>query len=456
MRVLIIGGSHGGIATARHLKKINPSVEVIIIEQSNVLGYIGSSLNLYLENYVPSLEACRTTSPSQLLTEGINVMIHSKVTKVNAKEKTIVVTMQDDETRIEDTIAYDYLVLAMGSSQYQTSFSKEMEAQVTNFKSLPQAKQAAKTLLASQKIVIIGAGLIGFELAETLSQLNKEVVLLDRMNRGLFRYFDDEITEILLKDLPANVQLKLNSNVQSIEVDERNHFKGVRLNHDDFIEGDALIYAINPRPNIDLVADIVDVRSDGTIETNEFMQTSDPFIYAVGDLVSVYFSQSNTPSYIPLVTNAYRTGIIAATNLLLDVKIPFPTVQRTIASELFSSYLASTGINEDEAPYYGLVVESVSKTYFKSALFGLDESFELTLKFVFDRKTHEILGGQLISNHEKALELINTLSSLVTKKTTLDEILTMDFYFNPKFSNPLHFFNDLALEGILKVNQANV
>lgn len=452
MRVLIIGGSHGGIATARHLKKINPSVEVIIIERSNVLGYIGSSLNLYLEKYVPSLEVCRTTSPSQLLTEGINVMIHSEVTKVNSADKTIVVTMRDIDTIIEDIISYDYLVLAMGSSQYQTSFSEEMEAQVTNYKSLPQAKKAAETLKSSQKIIIIGAGLIGFELAETLSQMNKEVVLLDRMNRGLFRYFDDEITSILLQDLPPNVKLKLNSNVQAIEVDEKNHFKGVQLAHGDFIEGDVLIYAINPRPNIELVADIVTVHSDGTIETNEYMQTSDPFIYAVGDLVSVYFSQSNTPSYLPLVTNAYRTGIIAATNILLDVKIPFPVVQRTIASELFSSYLASTGINEDEAPYYGLSVQSVSKTYRQSALFGLDPDFELTLKFVFDCKTKELLGGQLIANREKSLELINTLSGLITKKTTLDEILTMDFYFNPKLSNPLHFFNDLALEGILKIN----
>lgn len=453
MRVLIIGGSHGGIATARHLKKINPSVEVIIIEQSNVLGYIGSSLNLYLEKYVPTLEVCRTTSPSQLLIEGINVMIHSKVTAVCPESKSITVTMQDGETKIEDTISYDFLVLAMGSSQYQTSFSEEMEDQVTNYKSLSQAKKAAVTLEASQKVIIIGAGLIGFELAETLSQMNKEVILLDRMNRGLFRYFDDEITSILLRDLPANVQLKLNRNVQSVEIDKNNHFKGVQLTHDDLIEGDALIYAINPRPNIELVADIVSVNADGTIETNEYMQTSDPFIYAVGDLVSVYFSQSNTPSYIPLVTNAYRTGIIAATNILLDVKIPFPVVQRTIASELFAYYLASTGINEDEAPYYGLSVQSVSKTYEKSALFSLETDFEITIKFVFDRHSKQLLGGQIISNHEKSLELINTLSGLITKQTTLDEMLTMDFYFNPKFSNPLHFFNDLALEGILKVNR---
>ena len=84
-----------------------------------------------------------------------------------------------------------------------------------------------------------------------------------------------------------------------------------------------------------------------------------------------------------------------------------------------------------------------------TALFGKDDSFEMTLKFVFEQQTGRLVGGQLISNREKSLELINTLSALITSHVTLDAVLTMDFYFNPKFSNPVHFFNDLALEGIL-------
>lgn len=453
MRVLIIGGSHGGIATASHLKKINPSVEVIIIEQSSVLGYIGSSLNLYLEKYVEHLEDCRTTSPSELLTMGINVMINTKVTKIMPEKKQIKISMKNEELMITDVLTYDYLVLAMGSSQYQTSFSQEAEAKITNYKSLPQAKSAAETLEICQKVVIIGAGLIGLELAESLSLLDKQVIIIDRMNRSLFRYFDDEVTSILLKDLPKNVELHLNSNVQKIVVDQNKHFKEVLINREKTITGDALIYAINPRPNIELVADLIDVNHDGTLKTNEYMQTSDPSIYAVGDLVSVFFSQTNVPSYIPLVTNAYRTGIIAATNILLDVKIPFPTVQRTVVSQLFGHYLGSTGINESEAPYFGFDVQSVAKTYNKASFIQEDLGFELTLKFIFDRTTKVLLGAQLLTNREAKLELINTLSALVTKHTTLDQILTMDFYFNPKFSNPLHFFNDLALEGILKQNK---
>lgn len=449
MRVLIIGGSHAGIATARHLKKINPSTEVILIEQSNVLGYIGSSLNLFMEKYVERLEDCRTISASELLSEGIHVMLQTKVTKIDEKNKTLYVLLENGETRVTDQLAYDSLVLAMGSSQYSTSFSQEGQDLLTNFKSLPQAKEAVKTLDESKKIVIIGAGLIGFELAETLSQLNKKVVLLDRMNQALFRYFDQEILAIFLANIPANVELKLNSNVESVHFDETNRFKGVYLSDNEFIQGDTIVYAINPRPNIDLVKDLLEINRDGTICTNEFLQTSDANIYAVGDLVSVFFNQQESMSYIPLVTNAYRTGMIAATNILLNEKRRLPVVQRTIASHLFDFYVASTGMNEEEAPYYGLNVASVTKTYTQSALFGKDDHFEMTLKFVFERESGQLVGGQLISNRQSSLELINTLSALITSRVTLDTILTMDFYFNPKFSNPVHFFNDLALEGIL-------
>lgn len=77
-----------------------------------------------------------------------------------------------------------------------------------------------------------------------------------------------------------------------------------------------VVYAVNPRPNVALVEDFLKLNLDGTVFTNEYLQTSDPAIYAIGDLVSIPFNHSDSSLYIPLVTNAYRTGIVAATNLL--------------------------------------------------------------------------------------------------------------------------------------------
>src|SRR5699024_2972876 len=182
----------------------------------------------------------------------------------------------------------------------------------------------------------------------------------------------------------------------------------------------------------------------------DYLQTADQAIYAVGDLVAVHFNIDCVPLYIPLVSNAYRTGIIAASNILLKEKIPLPKSQRTIVSELFNSYLASTGVNEVEAPYYGLKTQAVVKSYQNEGFFDQTDDFELTLKIVFDEDSKRLLGGQLMTNSRSQVELVNTLSALITMGADLYQLSTMDFYFNPKLSLPLNFLNDLALEGIIK------
>ncbi|MCF1685783.1 FAD-dependent oxidoreductase [Tetragenococcus halophilus] len=450
MRVVIIGGSHAGIAAARHLKKINPNIEVLILERSNVLGYIGSSLNLYLEGTIADLDEAKTATVSQLMSENINVFINTEAIDIDTEKKEVVALTKINQEQVKDYFSYDYLILAMGSSQYQTGFSLQSDREITNYKTLAQARQAVDTLNQVNKIAIIGAGLIGFELVETLTKLKKEIYLIDRMDNVLFRYFDEEITQKLLTKLPDNVHIILNSNVKEVQLDENERVSGIILTNGQTLSCDAVVFAINPRPNVSLVEDNLAVNMDGTITTNEYLQTSDSFIYAVGDLVSINFNETASSIYVPLVTNAYRSAMIAASNILLAEKIAFPKVQRTIVTELFGSYFASAGVNEEEAPYYGFKVASLTKTYTQQHLLVEKGNFELTLKLVFDAKSKQILGGQLVTNQREQVEMVNTLSSLITMQANLNQLSTMDFYFNPKLSLPLHFLNDLAMEALIK------
>lgn len=450
MRIIIIGGSHGGISTARHLRKINPKIEVIIIEKSNVLGYIASSLNLKLEQRINRLEDSKSVTAGELLSEGINVMLNSTVTAIDPKAKQISFMVSGQEDTDAEKIAYDYLVLAMGSSTFRSEFSAEIEENIITYKTIPQSKEALKKIEAADKIAIIGAGLIGFELAESLSRLKKEVYLIDRMDTLLFRYFDEEISTILAKDIPKNIHILLNSNVEAAKKNAQGKFIGIELSNGSFVPADVLVYAVNPRPNVELAEGVLTLNTDGTIATNEYLQTSDPFIYAVGDLVSIPFNHSESQLYIPLVTNAYRTGIVAATNILLPEKITFPKSQRTVVSKLFGFYLGSSGVNETEAPYYGFSVNSVIKTFHSQAFFDKDDLFEITIKLVYDKKSKIIMGGQVITNQQGSLEIINILATLINTQTTLLQLSTMDYFFNPTLSHPLHFLNQLALEGLIK------
>lgn len=303
-------------------------------------------------------------------------------------------------------------------------------------------------------MAIVGAGLIGFELAESLSGQQKAIHLIDRMDTLLFRYFDHEVAEILMERFPENLQIYLNSNVAHTIKDEKGEYQGIELSNGTQIQADVVVYAVNPRPNVALVEDFLKLNLDGTVFTNEYLQTSDPSIYAIGDLVSIPFNHSDSSLYIPLVTNAYRTGIVAATNVLANeqgtTKIPFPKMQRTVVSKLFGYFVSSSGINETEAPYYGFEVDSVTQTFHSRTFFATDEDFEVTLKLIFDQQTKIIMGGQIITSDRGSLEIINTISTLINSKTSLHQLATMDYFFNPTISFPLHFLNQLALDGLLK------
>ncbi|WP_291291183.1 FAD-dependent oxidoreductase [Enterococcus sp.] len=454
MRIVIIGGSHAGIAAARHLKQMDRKIEVIIIEKSNVLGYIASSLNLVLEGYIEHLEDSRTVTASELLSEGINVMLNSRVVAITAAEKTISFETSTASCIEKDTIAYDSLILAMGSSNFRNAFTEEVKEYITTYKTIGQSREALHKVQEAQKVAIVGAGLIGFELAESLSGQEKEVFLIDRMDTLLFRYFDQEISQILIKRFPENLQIYLNSSVVAAKQGAAGELEGIELANGTFLPADIVVYAVNPRPNVDLVADFLKLNPDGTIDTNEFLQTSDPNIYAIGDLVSIPFNHSDSALYVPLVTNAYRTGIVAATNILSANKIPFPKMQRTVVSKLFGYYVSSSGINETEAPYYGFDVDSVTRTFHSRSFFETETDFEVTLKLVFDRHSRVIMGGQIITSDRGSLEIINTVSTLITAYMTLDQLATMDYFFNPTISFPLHFLNQLAIEGLLKTHKS--
>jgi NADPH-dependent 2,4-dienoyl-CoA reductase/sulfur reductase-like enzyme len=454
MRIVIIGGSHAGIAAARHLKKVDPKVDVIIIEKSSVLGYVASSLNLVLEGYIQRLEDSKTATASELLSEGINVMLNSEVTKIFPQEQTVHFVTSTESYQQEDEVSYDGLILAMGSSTFRSEFVSDVEAHITTYKTIGQSKQALEKIENAQTVAIVGAGLIGFELAESLSGQQKAVHLIDRMDTLLFRYFDHEIAKILMERFPKNLQIYLNSNVAHTIKNEKGDYQGIELSNGTKIQADVVVYAVNPRPNVALVEDFLKLNLDGTVSTNEYLQTSDPAIYAIGDLVSIPFNHSDSSLYIPLVTNAYRTGIVAATNLLANergtTKIPFPKMQRTVVSKLFGYFVSSSGINETEAPYYGFEVDSVTQTFHSRTFFATDEDFEVTLKLIFDQQTKVIMGGQIITSDRGSLEIINTISTLINSKTTLHQLATMDYFFNPTISFPLHFLNQLALDGLLK------
>lgn len=440
MRVVIIGASHAGISAAKQLKGVDPSIEVVLIERTHSLAYLASTLHLVLAERLDDLKEGHQTSINELITLGIHVMLDTQVVEIEAKTHQLRFSSLEGSS---ETLTYDKLILAMGSTQ--PNIPIELEAgEITTYKSYKEATQALKEFEQVDQVAIIGAGLIGLELADALKE-KKEVVLIDRMNDVLFRYFDVELTQMIKRHLTKQTRMYLGETIQTIVQDTQTGTQEIVLTGQT-IQTQAIVYAVNPRPSIELVKDFLEITSDGTIRTDAYLRTSEPDIYAIGDLISLPFKNTQETSYIPLLSNAITTGLVAAQNIAFDNQLICPSVQRTVVSSFFDLHVASTGITQEEAPYYGISSFAYTKTFSPKSYLAKTDSPFVTLKLVYTKETNQLIGGQLLTNSSHYIEWIDLISLAINQETTISELAVMDFYFQPLFNEPIHPISQVALD----------
>ncbi len=450
MRIIIIGGSHAGTSAAGYLKQLKPTDEVILINENNKLGFIPSSINFIFEGSM-SDETIHTkdfTKKETLEELGISVLLDCQVTTILPAEKKI---LYSTSNKIKH-LSYDYLILAMGSAKFylpETNKTAE-DLKLLTYKSPSETASAYDKLANSQNIAIIGAGLIGLELASSLALLqNKEITIFEQMSRPLFRYFDEEITQILLEHKPDCLTFVFNKTFYQ----SKKKGKGIKLSFFDNTTktSDVAVLAINPKPNIAIVPSTVAVDFDKTINTNAYMQTTDPYIYAIGDLVKVPFSSAINKAYIPLISIARKTALIAASHIAGIPNIAIKPMERTIATKIFDYYLGSTGITATEAALQDFTIHTVTKNFQHYSDLPEYANFTLTIKIIFDKKSHLLLGAQLITNFREVLELINFFAQAVADQRKLEELLFHEQFYVPKLSADCDFVTETILVALQSI-----
>ncbi|MDA9471748.1 FAD-dependent pyridine nucleotide-disulfide oxidoreductase [Enterococcus sp. 5H] len=446
MKVVIIGGSHGGLQAAMTLKKLNSKIEVVLIEKRGELSYISSGIILKMNHLIDELDQARYTTLEQLIFQGVEVLLNTAVTKINSEKKTIICEESDERT-IE--VNYDKLILATGSNQFSTNMTLPSEDKVTVFKSYPSSVAVLEKLEQAQTISIVGGGYIGVELCDALKDKGKEIHLIESADSLLFRYVGKEISTIIEKKIEnAGIHLHLNESVIGFSDIENEPFITKTTNEE--IKNDYVVVAVNARPDTTLVKDRLELNANGTIRVDEYMQTSDPDIFAIGDVISYPVHNSYRKSFIPLVNNVVRSATVAAMNIL-GHSMKYTMTQKTTATKIFGCFIATTGLTEVEAVFEGIDVESIFLTL-PCQLPYLELQEEVSIKLVFEKGSHKLIGGQLMSEKD-ITQSINTLSLAIDKETTLEELVTMDFYFNPAINQPMGIISRAAYEFLIRKYQ---
>lgn len=437
MKVAVIGCTHAGTFATKQILAENPDAEVTVYEKNDVISFLSCGIALYLGGNVKDPQGLFYSSPDELSKLGATVLMKHNVTAIDNQAHTI--TVEDLESHDVVTTSYDKLVMTSGSWPVIPPIPGIDSDKVLLCKNWAHAQELFHRASNAKRIAVIGAGYIGAELAEAYSLKGHDVTLIDAQDRVMPKYFDSAFTDKIEDEYRAhNVQLALNQKVESFETTD----DGVTITTDkEAIDVDLAVLCIGFRPNTDLLAGKVEMAKNGAIITNDYMQTSDPDIFAAGDSAAVHYNPTGKNAYIPLATNAVRQGILVGKNIAKPT-VKYMGTQSSSGLALYGISLCSTGLTYEAAKKQGISAEQVIITDNYRPEF-MPTTLPVTMSLVFNPDTREILGGALMSKYDIS-QSANLLSVCIQNHNTIDDLAMVDMLFQPNFDRPFNYLNILG------------
>ncbi|UQS82220.1 NAD(P)/FAD-dependent oxidoreductase [Bombilactobacillus folatiphilus] len=430
MRLFIIGGSFAGISCARQARQLYPHAQITVIERSPTLGFIPGGLVLYLRHKVEHLEDAVFVTPTQLAAAQIDLHLQEQLIAIDPKHHQI--------TTDQRQYSYDKLVLAMGSEQQSLNINLDGTDWNSSFKTYLGAQKALKIIQKAQTLTIIGAGQSGMELASALIANQKAVNLIETASYPLFKYFDQDFLQPFIRDLQTQQQLQLYFDTTIKQIKQHDGF-AVQVNGND-IQSDYIFGTVNVHPPKNQLTQQFALNVDNTLQTNQYLETSIPDIFAIGDLIHAPAQQPNELGpYLAQVTHALRSGQVAAYNLQ-QAKIPCNSGVKTVGTQMFDWYLASSGLLEANA----FSVQSDIDSHIFCQNYSLLNPQPMYYKAIYTKDTHQLLGLQIMSK-VNCLAKINPAALAIQQGLTLEALMQSDYFFQPEFTNLSEPLNRLSL-----------
>ncbi|MEG2174798.1 MAG: FAD-dependent oxidoreductase [Oscillospiraceae bacterium] len=410
-RVLIVGGVAGGASAAARLRRLDETAEIILFERGEYISYANCGLPYHVGDVISSRDALLLQTPQGMYAKHhVDVRTGHEVIAINRVDKTITVRKSvTDEVYSEH---YDTLLLSTGSSPLRPPISGIDAARVMTLWTVPDVDHIRAFLRDKQatRAVVVGGGFIGLEMAENLHRAGLEVSIVEMMDQ-VMAPLDYEMAQLLHEHLnQSGVNLLLGDGVSSFE--ETPDDITVHLKSGASISADLALLSIGVRPNSELArAAGLTVNARGGVVVDDHMRTSDPAIFAVGDVVEIEDLIFKGRTMVPLAGPANRQGRIAADNIA-GGDAHYEGTQGTFVAQVFDLTAAATGANERTLLGRGMkkgrdyesvtIVQNSHAGYYPGAT-------PLTLKLLFSCDGKNILGAQAIG-HDGVDKRIDTIA----------------------------------------------
>jgi NADPH-dependent 2,4-dienoyl-CoA reductase/sulfur reductase-like enzyme/rhodanese-related sulfurtransferase len=441
-KILIIGGVATGPKAAARARRLDPDAEITIVERGELLSYAGCGLPYYIEGKVENMKEL-LFSPIGMpgdrafsrQAKNVKVLNRTLATAINRQEKTVEVV--DLATGQKMNLPYDKLVLATGGLPVEPPIEGLNLNNVfrLNHPDHAVAIRDAATSGKIKKAVLIGGGLIGMEVTEALATIGIEVAIVEMLPHVLPLMLDQEVAAFLTKHIEDNgVEVRTGEKVLKIVEDDLGNATGVVTDKGE-VEAQMVLVAIGVRPNVQLAKDAgLELGSTGAIAVNEYLQTSDPDIYAGGDCVETPHLVTGKKAFCPMGSTANKQGRVIGDNVT-GSQTTYPGTTGTAVAKVFDYSVGKTGLNEREARENGYqVVTSLVPGPDRAHYYP--ESKKILLKMVAEAKTGRLLGLQAVGPGD-AVKRIDVFASALFFKATVEDLRNVDLAYAPPYSSAI-------------------
>ena len=430
-KILIIGGNAAGLTAASRARRVDPRLNITVLEKSPYISYSTCGIPYYFAGMTTADELVSYTPESFERERGIKVHNHTCVNEIVPSRKRVFATRTDTGEHAE--FSYERLLIATGVKPKLPDIPGTDLRNVFTIIDLQDAIRINEALSRTQRVAIVGAGYVGLEVAECLHTLGKTVHLLERQPQVL-PGIDRDMAQIIEYEVQRfGVRLSVGSRVLAL-VGSDGHVTGVKAASGLGIEpADMVLLDTGVVPNVDLAREAgIQTGVTGAISVNSHMETNVPGIFAAGNCAETYCSIRQRPILHYIGTVAAKQGRIAGENIAAR-RTKFLGAIGTTVLKVFDLAVARTGLSSEQAaadsiPVVSARIEALDRAaYYPTAR-------KIWVKLIANRESRRLVGAQVVGYGE-ASKRIDVAATAITAGMRVDELAQVDLAYSPPYGN---------------------
>lgn len=439
-RILIIGGVAGGATAAARARRLDERAEITLLERGPYVSFANCGLPYFISGDIEKRSRLLLQTPEGFDARyAVKVEVETEALEIDRAGKRVRARGPAGESWYE----YDKLILAQGGNPVLPPIPGSGAEHVFRLWTVPDMDRLDGYLRTAQprSAVVVGGGFIGLEMAEAFRRRGLETTVVELLPT-LLGVMDPEFGARVAGELEANgVRVVTGAAVMAVHGSPRE----VELGDGRRLAADLVLFSVGVRPELALAkAAGLALGPTGGLLVDERLRTSDPDVFAAGDMVEIEHRVSGRRVRVPLAGPANRQGRIAVSNALGE-ELRYRGATGTSVVKVFEATAAMTGLGERAAREAGfdVGVAVIHKDHHAGYFPGAKE---LTLKLVYDRATARLLGGQAFG-HAGVEKRIDVLATALAGRMTLDDLAELDLAYAPPYSSANDPINLAAFVG---------